>query len=1380
MQNKMTKRFLCWIVIVGLVFSMGSFSFAKDDAAVNPDSYSTADLSLENDAAPAVQAEEIASNPLMASANKLDIKSVEVLNGGSTQIMYRDSVYRGIAANGEDPAKYYTTKREINLKDPRIFNIEFKVPASIVGSDPNAFLASVNFTYGGFPLSAWGNGNSLRGTTAIMLNPSKSIRLEGDSYTVSAEIRFNSPWASSNQGTNIPFNGYYAGTQGNFNITGSTQSGDNRDWWMAGPAYKGTGTYELAAIAGAEKLAGADLHIGPYDSHRSWIEMNEFAQSLIEAINGEQFPIAELDKKPIGLIAAGYVAKNADGKYVKGNRATDVYVEVGVMGYGLTDNYETVPYSSTVLANNTFNNYSRYNAQWNIVVAKDFDKVDKYLNETVPMMNDNPQVLIDKYKDADPKDIDIMQAFYQNNTHADEVTGTESCIDLIDQLIDGGKAGKIIKYKAMEDKDIVYGYLEGDKGDGAMHRVAGNWTGRFTASDSRKSATFDTGEALDYFIFVNSLCSNPDGKAGMRRVNRYGLDMNRDVVFSTQAETISLTKDIAKWDPMVLNEWHGYVAQMLIEPCTAPHAPTFEYDLLQNNMIELAYESGRAIVGSTGYNQFRVPWDHQGGGDWDDGGTIYAPMFAMLFGTYGYTVEFPYSNTDAFEAGNVLNYAMINSLIHGNTAYYNGNALNRALPDLEGVLRDSHVVDNKYASMRKSSVMNKLEYKLRGIENIDSMAADKYFIDNRRGPWEVVGRSRLDSPKGGKLNYFPDYIIIPTDPSQQYNPAEGINVLNHIIERGAKVSVSTEAVVYDGVKYAAGTYVIDMRQGRRNFIFEVMGKGYDATGFPSMYADIYANFPDVRGFDSVQAWNEVSGGDVFARKLKQVDSVEKKIEIAGKPADYVIFKSQNVDAVRFVNLLLSGKSSGPSYSEKGSVWMLRKNLEGVANGAVGTKSDYVIKASDLYKVNNLVKNPDLALRGAHIIGKYVEELPKEAVQLVEPVIQFNTTRTAQTGGVLWWALNDYLGFASMAVDTGYHGSSTLRPGANVVVSNNAAPSAAILTAVKADKLGLVLIQNASVLTDANFGSGNAAPTTGSFQDIAVNGTYNINDSLFTANYEVSTTLYGRGNYYTGNLPAGSKELFRSLPNGEDAFIGGFQPTKGDKSTFGNRLLAFSTILKGGGIVGKPVQSLTIGQNMSNRSHYQKLYPMLATAIFAGAAGILDDQLDPIITGVNFSGANATVVATDANSTDSGLAGKYALYLWDAAAKKYAVKSENASGTFALVNGNRYLAGAFDWAGNEAIEKFAYLEGVGFIYDSEKAAPSAVVEKINGNKNNLTVTVNETFYKDGELVFTRDLTKTFSIDNNAADTYEVEGYKVYVDTKGNVQIRDCRITSFVAQ
>jgi len=67
-----------------------------------------------------------------------------------------------------------------------------------------------------------------------------------------------------------------------------------------------------------------------------------------------------------------------------------------------------------------------------------------------------------------------------------------------------------------------------------------------------------------------------------------------------------------------------------------------------------------------------------------------------------------------------------------------------------------------------------------------------------------------------------------------------------------------------------------------------------------------------------------------------------------------------------------------------------------------------------------------------------------------------------------------------------------------------------------------------------------------------------------------------------------------------------------------------------------------------------------------------------------------------------------------------------------------------------------------------AKVEASVEKLNGNKNNLTIKITEQL-SDGSVNI---IEETISINNNAAGTYEVGGYKVYVDTKGNTQIREC--------
>jgi len=72
-----------------------------------------------------------------------------------------------------------------------------------------------------------------------------------------------------------------------------------------------------------------------------------------------------------------------------------------------------------------------------------------------------------------------------------------------------------------------------------------------------------------------------------------------------------------------------------------------------------------------------------------------------------------------------------------------------------------------------------------------------------------------------------------------------------------------------------------------------------------------------------------------------------------------------------------------------------------------------------------------------------------------------------------------------------------------------------------------------------------------------------------------------------------------------------------------------------------------------------------------------------------------------------------------------------------------------------------------------ATASAYVIQIPGNKNQLVITVTE-IYDDGT---TASFTESFMIDNNAEGTYVVDKYLVYVDTKGNTQIRACYIVDF---
>jgi len=95
---------------------------------------------------------------------------------------------------------------------------------------------------------------------------------------------------------------------------------------------------------------------------------------------------------------------------------------------------------------------------------------------------------------------------------------------------------------------------------------------------------------------------------------------------------------------------------------------------------------------------------------------------------------------------------------------------------------------------------------------------------------------------------------------------------------------------------------------------------------------------------------------------------------------------------------------------------------------------------------------------------------------------------------------------------------------------------------------------------------------------------------------------------------------------------------------------------------------------------------------------------------------------------------------------------------------------YEYYGGIAADKNAAEFGLMHMYAPKialvSATPAAYVDKITGSKNDLTVTVTE-LYSDGSM---NVITETFTINNNAAGVYDVGGYKVYVDTKGNTQIR----------
>ena len=495
--------------------------------------------------------------------------------------------------------------------------------------------------------------------------------------------------------------------------------------------------------------------------------------------------------------------------------------------------------------------------------------------------------------------------FFLNNVHPDEDPGVDAQLNLLRALA----TQETISYNTLT------GFLDSDVDISSMFAkdvvdlgISGLGSQKFTADADGKirnntgvndaselytiseDITLKVDDILDDIIFVICPNENPDGRTYNARRNDNGFDLNRDASNQTQNETTNLVQVINDWNPVVFAELHGYMDEFLVEPCTPPHEPNLEYDLLVKNFALGAEAFGTAALGTMSatredhpdtlfwsyYTPLRDDYDPttMHWSPWDDLCTNYGPSYAMLnCGSLGYTIETPYNNqasTDLFEYG-----------IYGLIDY---------------------VMDNKDDIYR-----NQLEFFRRGVENEDHRdKMEKWYVD--------VNNNKLDEdtwrvPYAQNNNYFPEYYVIPVDSASQRDVADAYEMGEFLLRNGVRLSKLTADVYVDGVTYKAGSLVVDMAQAKRNYANAVLWQGADASnsGFPVLYSESVSNFPAMRGFDCTA----IAKPGAFAGKLTAVTSVSGASQLTGTSGDIVILSNSGNEAVRAVNALLdSGKTVG--------------------------------------------------------------------------------------------------------------------------------------------------------------------------------------------------------------------------------------------------------------------------------------------------------------------------------------------------------------------------------------------------------------------------------------------------------------------------------------
>ncbi|MGN0712078.1 MAG: M20/M25/M40 family metallo-hydrolase [Anaerovoracaceae bacterium] len=501
-----------------------------------------------------------------------------------------------------------------------------------------------------------------------------------------------------------------------------------------------------------------------------------------------------------------------------------------------------------------------------VILARDKASVDTYLNETLPMMLEHPTEML---ADIEANGVDgYKPAIWFNNIHSDEANGVDAQIDLLRKL---AYANEItFKTTATEKGGGDYGNYE--KGEPT-------------------EVTLDVQELLDNYIILFSLNNNPDGRFNNDRATAAGFDPNRDVTYQTQVETATVFQALAKWSPMIFNDFHGFVSDFLIEPCTPPHEPNFEYDLIMDGGYDHAKAMGSAGIANSRYDHYIIPYDDYGDG-WDDGGPMYAAVLSLLHGAIGHTIEIPELNQEASDA---FMYAGLGSL--------------------------KYALDNK-----EHLFTNQLKIYERGVNGIDAAEeVDPWFV-NAAG--EQIGR-----PRGENENFFPDYYVIPVDGKLQKNSLAAYEMAEFLINNGVKVEKLKSDVKAGDTVYPAGSFIVPMKQAKRGFANTVLYDGCDFSDFSAMYAEVTMCFPQLRGFDRY----EVRQSDAFAGKTEALKKVSIPATMLSTKSNMVVIKNTNNDATKAVNELLNnGKKVYMAYED----------------GSNFDKGDFIVMASDVVSIKN--------------------------------------------------------------------------------------------------------------------------------------------------------------------------------------------------------------------------------------------------------------------------------------------------------------------------------------------------------------------------------------------------------------------------------------------
>ena len=681
------------------------------------------------------------------------------------------------------------------------------------------------------------------------------------------------------------------------------------------------GYYTLNVTAGDEAVGSIHTKIVPYDSFRTVYELYDDLEAL-----------AATD--------------------------TDLYVSKESMGQTTTDGYD-MPY---------------------LIIADSKESVDKWLAYT-DLVESDPDLALTKLANGDFDDLRVPM--FASNVHSNENAAVNGILEFAHLLLenetinvntlegftDAGKellAQEIAKQNVAVPEQIknfasYIGFIRGENGYKANGSL---YSGQLDLEEyyNVKNNEVNVKELLGDVFMVIVPEQNIEGYEHMTRTTGQGYDPNRDEANQTLFEDANAMALVNKFNPMVFTEIHGRVEAMLIEPCTPPHEPNYEYDLIAKQFIQLGEAVGMgAIANNPEHNSFEMPsrdylrvdndspsgvaWTEP----WDDMTTAYGSQFPVLIGTAGITWELPVYSDVASEL--VVPYGLMTQAMY--------------------------IQANKITMLE-----NQAKLFSRGVNNTNSNElVAPWYVDqyDRPGTQTELMRPVYDG-EGQNGNFYPECYIIPMDSANQKNLYDAAAEMKYLTRNDVKVNVASKEFTYDGVTYPAGTMVVSMYQAKRSLANSQLFDGTFINVWQGLYSESFAQRSNARGYDRVIVAEPAAYKTIMAACPETINYTQALTYLAAfatqfegvENADVIIDNVSNDSAAAVNALLRAGKTVAmiTEGSEKGNFVCSYEDFMTVAK-------DYVLTATGVYGAGikaAVILNPQVYLPGkpADNTSGYVE------------------------------------------------------------------------------------------------------------------------------------------------------------------------------------------------------------------------------------------------------------------------------------------------------------------------------------------------------------------------------------------------------------------------